>query len=149
MVSTPHPTPILTLKQNTMTAAEKAKQYFENNKETKELFATSDGFLFLLKKDAQNHAQTLDDSAVESYNSSDLLDESDVSDNSDEDKGEGNDSTDTNILQLGKKKLEKAISSIEDVDLLETLILQEENEQNRSEVLTLIADRIETLKNQA
>ena len=143
MVSTPHPTPILTLKQNTMTAAEKAKQYFENNKETKELFATSDGFLFLLKKDAQNHAQTLDDNTVESYNSSDLLDESD-----DEQTGDV-DPTSPDILQLGKKKLEKAITSIEDVDLLETLILQEENEQNRSEVLTLLADRIETLKNQA
>ena len=143
MVSTPHPTPILTLKQNTMTAAEKAKQYFENNKETKELFATSDGFLFLLKKDAQNHAQTLDDSVVESYNFSDLLDESD-----DEQTGDV-DPTNPDILQLSKKKLEKAITSIEDVDLLETLILQEENEQNRSEVLTLLADRIETLKNQA
>ena len=143
MVSTPHPTPILTLKQNTMTAVEKAKQYFENNKETKELFATSDGFLFLLKKDAQNHAQTLDDSTVESYNSSDLLDESD-----DEQTGDV-DPTSPDILQLGKKKLEKAITSIEDVDLLETLILQEENEQNRSEVLSLLADRIETLKNQA
>ena len=143
MVSTPHPTPILTLKQNTMTAAEIAKQYFENNKETKELFATSDGFLFLLKKDAQNHAQTLDDSAVESYNSSDLLDESD-----DEQTGDV-DPTSPDILQLVKKKLEKAITSIEDVDLLETLILQEENEQNRSEVLSLLADRIETLKNQA
>ena len=126
-----------------MTAAEKAKQYFENNKETKELFATSDGFLFLLKKDAQNHAQTLDDNTVESYNSSDLLDESD-----DEQTGDV-DPTSPDILQLGKKKLEKAITSIEDVDLLETLILQEENEQNRSEVLTLIADRIETIKNQA
>ena len=126
-----------------MTAAEKAKQYFENNKETKELFATSDGFLFLLKKDAQNHAQTLDDNTVESYNSSDLLDESD-----DEQTGDV-DPTSPDILQLGKKKLEKAITSIEDVDLLETLILQEENEQNRSEVLTLLADRIETLKNQA
>ena len=143
MVSTPHPTPILTLKQNTMTAAEIAKQYFENNKETKELFATSDGFLFLLKKDAQNHAQTLDDNTVESYNSSDLLDESD-----DEQTGDV-DPTSPDILQLSKKKLEKAIASIEDVDLLETLILQEENEQNRSEVLTLIADRIETIKNQA
>jgi len=143
MVSTPHPTPILTLKQNTMTTVEKAKQYFENNKETKELFATSDGFLFLLKKDAQNHAQTLDDSTVESYNSSDLLDESD-----DEQTGDV-DPTSPDILQLGKKKLEKAITSIEDVDLLETLILQEENEQNRSEVLSLLADRIETLKNQA
>ena len=126
-----------------MTTAEKAKQYFENNKETKELFATSDGFLFLLKKDAQNHAQTLDDSAVESYNSSDLLDESD-----DEQTGDV-DPTSPDILQLGKKKLEKAITSIKDVDLLETLILQEENEQNRSEVLSLLADRIETLKNQA
>ena len=52
-----------------MTTAEKAKQYFEKNKATKELFATSDGFLFLLKKDAQNHAQTLEDSTVEEFKS--------------------------------------------------------------------------------
>ena len=50
-----------------MTTAEKAKQYFEENKATKELYATSDGFLFLLKKDAQNHAQTLEDSTVEEF----------------------------------------------------------------------------------
>ena len=125
-----------------MTAAEKAKQYFENNKETKELFATSDGFLFLLKKDAQNHAQTLEDSVVEYYNSSDLLDESDDSEGA-------NQGDPTDILQLSKKKLEKAITTIEDIGLLEALILQEENEQNRSEVLSLLADRIETLKNQA
>jgi hypothetical protein len=125
-----------------MTTVEKAKQYFENNKETKELFATSDGFLFLLKKDAQNHAQTLDNSAVERYNSSDLLDESDDSEGA-------NQGDPTDILQLSKKKLEKAITTIEDIGLLEALILQEENEQNRSEVLSLLADRIETLKNQA
>lgn len=125
-----------------MTTAEKAKQYLENNKKTKELFATSDGFLFLLKKDAQNHAQTLEDSAVESYNSSDLLDESDDSEGA-------NQGDPTDILQLSKKKLEKAITTIEDIGLLEALILQEENEQNRSEVLSLLADRIETLKNQA
>jgi len=142
MVSIPHPTPILTLKQNTMTTVEKAKQYFENNKETKELFATSDGFLFLLKKDAQNHAQTLEDSVVEYYNSSDLLDELDDSEGA-------NQGDPTDILQLSKKKLEKAITTIEDIGLLEALILQEENEQNRSEVLSLLADRIETLKNQA
>ena len=142
MVSIPHPTPILTLKQNTMTTVEKAKQYFENNKETKELFATSDGFLFLLKKDAQNHAQTLEDSVVEYYNSSDLLDESDDSEGANQ-----GDSTD--FLQLSKKKLEKVIATIEDIGLLEALILQEENEQNRSEVLSLLAGRIETLKNQA
>ncbi|WP_314056802.1 hypothetical protein [Capnocytophaga gingivalis] len=125
-----------------MTTVEKAKQYFENNKETKELFATSDGFLFLLKKDAQNHAQILEDSVVEYYNSSDLLDELDDSEGA-------NQGDPTDILQLSKKKLEKAITTIEDIGLLEALILQEENEQNRSEVLSLLADRIETLKNQA
>ena len=125
-----------------MTTVEKAKQYFENNKETKELFATSDGFLFLLKKDAQNHAQTLEDSVVEYYNSFDLLDELDDSEGA-------NQGDPTDILQLSKKKLEKAITTIEDIGLLEALILQEENEQNRSEVLSLLADRIETLKNQA
>ena len=119
-----------------------AKKYFKENKETKELFATSDNFLFLLKKDAQNHAQTLEDSTVKCYNSSELLDESD-------DSEEANQGDPTDILQLSKKKLEKAIDSIEDIGLLEALILQEENEQNRSEVLSILAGRIETLKNQA
>ncbi|MFC2497165.1 hypothetical protein [Capnocytophaga granulosa] len=119
-----------------------AKKYFKENKETKELFATSDNFLFLLKKDAQNHAQTLEDSTVKCYNSSELLDESD-------DSEEVNQGDPTDILQLSKKKLEKAIDSIEDIGLLEALILQEENEQNRSEVLSLLAGRIEIIKNQA
>lgn len=65
-----------------MTTAEKAKQYFEQNKETKELFATSDGFLFLLKKDAQNHAQTLEDSTVEEFKQ-EASDQSGVSEKSD------------------------------------------------------------------
>ena len=73
-----------------MTTAEKAKQYFENNKEAKELFATSDGFLFLLKKDAQNHAQTLEDSTVEEFkqeasDQSDVSEKSDSTENSEED----------------------------------------------------------------
>ena len=78
-----------------MTAAEKAKQYFENNKETKELFATSDGFLFLLKKDAQNHAQTLEDSTVDSYTNevedkvvTETPDKTEQSEDSDESEGE-------------------------------------------------------------
>ena len=119
-----------------------AKKYFKENKETKELFATSDNFLFLLKKDAQNHAQTLEDSTVNCYNSSELLDESD-------DSEETNQGDPTDILQLSKNRLEKAINSIEDIGLLEALILQEENEQNRSEVLSLLAGRIEIIKNQA
>ena len=65
-----------------MTTAEKAKQYFEENKATKELFATSDGFLFLLKEDAQNHAQTLEDSTVEEFKQ-EASDQSGVSEKSD------------------------------------------------------------------
>lgn len=65
-----------------MTTAEKAKQYFEENKATKELFATSDSFLFLQKKDAQNHAQTLEDSTVEEFKQ-EVSDQSDVSEKSD------------------------------------------------------------------
>lgn len=73
-----------------MTTAEKAKQYFEENKATKELFATPDGFLFLLKKDAQNHAQTLEDSTVEEFkqeasDQSDVSEKSDSTENSEED----------------------------------------------------------------
>ena len=66
-----------------------------------------------------------------------------------DDSEEVNQGDPTDILQLSKKKLEKAIDSIEDIGLLEALILQEENEQNRSEVLSLLAGRIEIIKNQA
>ena len=65
-----------------MTTAEKAKQYFDENKATKELYATSDGFLFLLKKDAQNHAQTLENSTVEEFKQ-EASDQSGVSEKSD------------------------------------------------------------------
>ena len=73
-----------------MTTAEKAKQYFEENKATKELCATSDGFLFLLKKDAQNHAQTLEDSTVDSYTNevTETPEKTEQSENSDESEGE-------------------------------------------------------------
>ena len=50
-----------------MTILDKVQQFFKDNKEGHHLFATSDGFLFLLKKDAQNHAQTLEDSSVEEF----------------------------------------------------------------------------------
>ena len=81
-----------------MTTAEKAKQYFEENKATKELFATSDGFLFLLKKDAQNHAQTLEDSTVEEFKS-ETSKQSDASD-----KSEGETVTDTSKFNFFKPK---------------------------------------------
>jgi len=37
-----------------------ALDYFKSNAETKELFATTDGFLFTKRSDAMNHAKTLD-----------------------------------------------------------------------------------------
>ena len=92
-----------------MTTAEKAKQYFEENKATKELFATSDGFLFLLKKDAQNHAQTLEDSTVESYTNevedkvvTEAPDKTEQSEDSDDSEGES--VTDTSKFNFFKPK---------------------------------------------
>ena len=87
-----------------MTTAEKAKQYFEENKATKELFATSDGFLFLLKKDAQNHAQTLEDSTVDSYTNevTETPDKTEKSEDSDESEGET--VTDTSKINFFKPK---------------------------------------------
>jgi hypothetical protein len=91
-----------------MTTVEKAKQYFEENKATKELYATSDGFLFLLKKDAQNHAQTLEDSIVDSYTNevedkvvTETPDKTEKSKNSDESEGETvTDTSKFNFLNL-------------------------------------------------
>lgn len=92
-----------------MTTAEKAKQYFEENKATKELYATSDGFLFLLKKDAQNHAQTLEDSTVDSYTNevedkvvTETPDKTEKSEDSDELEGET--VTDTSKFNFFKPK---------------------------------------------
>lgn len=92
-----------------MTTAEKAKQYFEENKATKELYATSDGFLFLLKKDAQNHAQTLEDSTVDSYTNevedkvvTETPDKTEKSEKSDESEGET--VTDTSKFNFFKPK---------------------------------------------
>lgn len=52
---------------------EKAKKYLSENPEVKEVFATSDGFLFLKKYDAQEHANSLDADSpvVETYTQSD------------------------------------------------------------------------------
>lgn len=88
-----------------MTTAEKAKQYFENNKETKELFATSDGFLFLLKKDAQNHAQTLEDSTVDSY-TNEVEDKvvTETPDKTEQSDSEGETVTDTSKFNFFKPK---------------------------------------------
>lgn len=88
-----------------MTTVEKAKQYFENNKETKELFATSDGFLFLLKKDAQNHAQTLEDSTVDSY-TNEVEDKvvTETPDKTEQSDSEGETVTDTSKFNFFKPK---------------------------------------------
>lgn len=39
---------------------QKALDFFESNADTKEIFATSDGFLFLKSSDATEHAKALD-----------------------------------------------------------------------------------------
>ncbi len=115
-----------------MTIQEKAEHYLAENENIKRVFATSDGFLFLEKKDAQNHAQTLDDQKVQTF----LQDE------------ETDDETDeaTSVLNLSIKKMPKQVKQIEDAELLEALILKEESGKNRPKVLELLAKRIDELK---
>ncbi len=115
-----------------MTIQEKAEQYLAENENIKQVFATSDGFLFLEKKDAQNHAQTLSDYEVQTFSQDEETDnEADEA---------------TSILNLSIKKMPKRVKQIGDVELLEALILEEENGKNRPKVLELLAKRIEELK---
>ena len=98
------------------------------NENVKQVFATSDGFLFLEKKDAQNHAQTLSDYEVKTFSQDEETDDA------------------TSILNLSIKKMPKRVKLIEQVELLEVLILEEESGKNRPKVLELLAKRIEELK---
>ncbi|GAA5096896.1 hypothetical protein GCM10023210_31260 [Chryseobacterium ginsengisoli] len=53
----------------------KALEFFESKPEAKEVFATSDGFLFEKNPDAVSHSRTLDDQEIETIlNSLDLDD---------------------------------------------------------------------------
>lgn len=124
-----------------MTIQEKAKQYLSENPNVKKIFATADGFLFLEKKDAQNHAQTLEDKQVLTFET-----ESETENNSSETE---NDKTPYELLKDGVKKIAERVKTVDDIPLLEAFILQEESEANREKVLKLLAERIEELKKEA
>ena len=47
----------------------KAQDYFAQNKGVKEVYATSDGFLFIQKQSANTHAATLEKKEVQTFNS--------------------------------------------------------------------------------
>lgn len=124
-----------------MTIQEKAKQYLSENPNVKKIFATADGFLFLEKKDAQNHAQTLEDKQVLTFEM-----KSETENNSSETE---NDKTPYELLKDGVKKIAERVKTVDDIPLLEAFILQEESEANREKVLKLLAERIEELKKEA
>lgn len=119
-----------------MTIQEKAEHYLAENENVKQVFATSDGFLFLEKKDAQNHAQTLSDNEVQTF-----LQGNETDDEADDEA--------ISILNLSIKKMPKRVKLIEQVELLEALILEEESGKNRPKVLELLAKRIDELKKEA
>jgi cell division protein FtsX len=50
--------------------ASKVADYFASNHSRKEIHATTDGFLFESKQNANNHAKTLDDKKVETFSKS-------------------------------------------------------------------------------
>ncbi len=49
------------------TIASKVKKYFASNLSRKEVYATSDGFLFEQEQNAKAHSKTLKDKKVETY----------------------------------------------------------------------------------
>ncbi len=63
---------------------QKALDYFKSNADTKEIYATSDGFLFLKKADATEHAKALnaDSPQVEKFTPESETEESKTNDSS-------------------------------------------------------------------
>lgn len=123
---------------------EKANEYLEENLGVKKVFATTDGFLFLQEKDAQNHAQTLKNQQIqvferEAYNEGNTKQE--------EEKGNLKEGFSMELLKTSVKIIRHKVKRIGSIEWLEALILEEESRYNRTEVLQALSLRIEELKN--
>ncbi|MDY3512963.1 hypothetical protein PG303_07030 [Riemerella anatipestifer] len=109
----------------------KAHKYLAEHPNVSQVFATTDGFLFLRMDHARTHAQSLEDTEVLEF----------VRANKKEEK-----TFDT--LHGNLQEVKGRIANITDIGILEALILQEEGEANRKSVHKLLANRIEELKKQ-
>jgi uncharacterized pyridoxamine 5'-phosphate oxidase family protein len=59
--------------KNTNEVAGKVKTYFASNPKKKQVYSTSDGYLFEVKKFATQHAQSIDESEVVETHKNPLL----------------------------------------------------------------------------
>lgn len=107
----------------------KAHKYLAEHSKVPQVFATTDGFLFLRKDHAKAHADTLPDKEVKEF-----------SRETEQEKKKPFD-----ILHGNLQEVKERVAKVTDTGLLEALILQEENEVNRKTVLKLLANRIEEL----
>ncbi len=112
-----------------MEIKEKAKEYLTEHPKVPQVFATTDGFLFLRKDNAKAHANTLTDKKVEEFKQEPKKDEQPF-----------------DILHGDLKYITSEIEKTEDKGFLEALLDQEENGANRTEVLNLIINRIDEIK---
>lgn len=108
----------------------KAKQYLKDTGVT-EVSVTSDGFLFLKKKDAINHSMSLEGGSYETYEA---------------EKEVKTLPTPNQTLELNLTELSKTVAKIENVDDIYLLKKKEEEEEKpRKGALAIFDVRIEEL----
>ncbi|MDO5608259.1 MAG: hypothetical protein Q4G08_07390 [Capnocytophaga sp.] len=110
-----------------MEIKEKAQHYLAEHPNVPQVFTTADGFMFLMKKDAQTHAEGLDSKKIEVY-------------------GQEKDLPISNILSEKAKQTATAIPLIKKIEALENRILDEETGANRKRVLKNPTQQTEQLK---
>lgn len=112
-----------------METQEKAQKYLSEHADVPKVYSTADSFLFLRQDHARAHANSLENKEVKTHQ-----------------REEEKEAKPFNTLDGSVEQVQKSIKTIEDVDLLEALILEEEANANRKGVLESIAKQIENLK---
>lgn len=110
-----------------MNIDKKVEAFFERD-QSKEVHATSDGFLFRRKDQARAHAGTLSNKEVSTYTQASATPTQGVS-----------------VLDGNLEHVEKAAQAVEDIGVLEALILEEESNANRKGALDILNARIADL----
>lgn len=112
-----------------MSTNKKAQKYLAEHEDVQQVFATTDGFMFLKKIHAKAHGITLDNKEVSTHKRANAVVKT-------ESKG---------VLDGNLVEVKERVANMEDVELLEALILQEEKEANRKGALEALANRLEEL----
>lgn len=112
-----------------MSTEKKAQKYLAEHEDVQQVFSTTDGFMFLKKIHARAHGITLVNKEVSTHKRANVVEKA-------ESKG---------LLDGNLTEVKQRVATVEDIELLEALILQEHKEANRKGALEALADRIEEL----